>query len=130
MSPGNVLVDSNIVIAHFRQNDPVSQKMAATPFVFLSSIGLGELYHGAYKSQNPQKKLEQLVHFLPHVFVLGVDQITSDHYGRIRAALAKAGSLIPENDIWIAALALQHQLPVVTRDKHFARVSGLTVLSW
>jgi tRNA(fMet)-specific endonuclease VapC len=130
MNRGNVLVDTNIVIAHFRQDDFVSQKIADTSLVFLPSIALGELYYGAYKSNNPQKKLEQLVLFLPHVLVLEVCPLTSDYYGRIRLALSQAGSIIPENDIWIAALAMQHQLPIATRDQHFMRISGLTVFSW
>ena len=55
---------------------------------------------------------------------------TAEHYGRIRAQLAQAGTPIPENDIWIAALALEHQLPLSARDVHFDRVTGLQVLKW
>jgi tRNA(fMet)-specific endonuclease VapC len=44
--------------------------------------------------------------------------------------LAKAGTPIPENDIWIVALALEHQLPLTARDAHFDRISGLQVLKW
>ena len=55
---------------------------------------------------------------------------TAEHYGRIRAQLAQSGTPIPENDIWIAALALEHQLPLAARDAHFDRVTGLQVLNW
>jgi tRNA(fMet)-specific endonuclease VapC len=44
--------------------------------------------------------------------------------------LAVAGTPIPENDIWIAALVREHRLPLVTRDDHFAKVTGLTILKW
>ena len=54
---------------------------------------------------------------------------TADEYARLKEALAKAGALIPENDLWIAAYALEHGLPLITRDAHFARVPGLTVLA-
>ncbi|MCX6929402.1 MAG: hypothetical protein NT154_40235 [Verrucomicrobia bacterium] len=47
-----------------------------------------------------------------------------------RTQLAKAGTPIPENDIWIAALALEHQLPLAARDAHFDLVIGLRVLKW
>lgn len=50
--------------------------------------------------------------------------------GRLRAQLAKAGTPIPENDIWIASLALEHQLPLAARDAHFDLVIGLQVLKW
>jgi tRNA(fMet)-specific endonuclease VapC len=56
--------------------------------------------------------------------------MTADHYGQIRAALGKAGTPIPENDIWIAATALEYQLPLAARDDHFGRVSGLQILKW
>jgi predicted nucleic acid-binding protein len=55
---------------------------------------------------------------------------TADHYGQIRAALAKAGTPIPENDIWIAALAKEFQLPLAARDRHFDLIAGLQVLKW
>jgi len=64
------------------------------------------------------------------VTVLTVDAVTADHYGQIRAVLAKAGTAIPENDVWVAALAQQYRLPIATRDQHFALVYGLTLLAW
>jgi predicted nucleic acid-binding protein len=44
--------------------------------------------------------------------------------------LARSGTPIPENDVWIAAVALEHGWPLATRDAHFARVPGLTVQDW
>jgi tRNA(fMet)-specific endonuclease VapC len=44
--------------------------------------------------------------------------------------LRVAGTPIPENDVWIAAIAIQHSLPLMTRDKRFKAVKGLEVLSW
>jgi tRNA(fMet)-specific endonuclease VapC len=55
---------------------------------------------------------------------------TSLKYGRVRAQLAQAGTPIPENDIWIAAVALEHQLPLSARDVHFEWITGLQVLKW
>ena len=55
---------------------------------------------------------------------------TPETYGRISAQLAKAGTPIPQNDIWIAALALQFDLPLATSDSHFEYVPGLEVLLW
>ena len=58
------------------------------------------------------------------------DEETAEHSGRISARLAQQGALIPQNDIWIAAFAVQWNLPLVTSDAHFARVEGLTVENW
>ncbi len=62
--------------------------------------------------------------------VLIVNDITSKYYGTIKAALRKKGRPIPENDIWISALALQHNLTLATRDKHFDEVDGLLTEKW
>jgi tRNA(fMet)-specific endonuclease VapC len=64
------------------------------------------------------------------VIVLSPGLATAEHYGRIRATLSNAGTPIPENDIWIAAIAQENQLPVATRDQHFDQVTGLKVLKW
>jgi predicted nucleic acid-binding protein len=64
------------------------------------------------------------------VDVLLPDESTPELYGRISAQLAQAGTSIPQNDIWIAAIALQSDLPMATADRHFQHVIGLTVLLW
>jgi len=48
----------------------------------------------------------------------------------IRLQLASAGTPIPMNDLWIAAIARQHKLPVISRDAHFDHVAGLTRIGW
>ena len=58
------------------------------------------------------------------------DQTTSETYSRVKAELAETGRLIPDNGIWIAAMARQFDLPLVTRDSHFAAVPRLTTLAW
>lgn len=55
---------------------------------------------------------------------------TAAEYGQIKAALKAAGTPIPENDVWIAAAAVEHSWPLATRDPHFKQVPGLTVLNW
>jgi tRNA(fMet)-specific endonuclease VapC len=83
-----------------------------------------------YLAANPARPLAEIQNLLIAVVVLSPGLTTADHYGQIRAALAKAGTPIPENDIWIAAIAQEHQLPVAARDPHFDRVPGLQVLKW
>src|SRR5437773_12138321 len=62
--------------------------------------------------------------------VLPVVEETTTHYASIRRQLKEAGASLPANDVWIAALARQHELPVVSRYAHFYSVSCLTLLSW
>jgi tRNA(fMet)-specific endonuclease VapC len=62
--------------------------------------------------------------------ILDVDGRTTEHYAEVRAELKRAGQPIPGNDVWIAALARQHALPVLSRDRHFDAVPGLRRISW
>jgi hypothetical protein len=61
---------------------------------------------------------------------LPVTALTSRIYARIRSELRRKGRPIPANDLWIAAQAVEHGLPLVSRDAHFLNVKGLTLVSW
>lgn len=119
MSPaGNgVLLDTSIVIDHFRGDPRIGQALETAAPLYLPTVVLGELYYGAFCSGYRHKKLEQVRRFLRAAIVIGTGAQTSEAYGRIRAELAEAGRPIPENDLWIAALAIQHDCRLVTRDQ-------------
>jgi len=125
----SVLLDTSIIVAHFWHEPALVERLkAATLYIPLRV--LGELYYGAFKSGHQAKTLKQLHEFLRICAVLPPDELPAQHYGHIKADLERAGSRIPENDLWIAAIAREHQLPLVTRDQHFSRISGLKVLAW
>ena len=125
-----ILLDSSVVIHHLRGKlDIASQAPPAEP-LFLSLTALGELYKGVLKSGNPEKNRTQLDTFLQTVAVLHPDTATAVHYAQIAVDLEKKGTPIPENDIWIAAVALECSMPLATRDAHFQKVDGLTLLQW
>lgn len=127
---GDALLDTSVVVRYFRKDAAIREHIQACTTLYLPQTALGELYCGAHLSTNPTKTLAEITSFLAAVIVLSPGLVTAEHYGRIRAALSKAGTPIPENDIWIAALAHEHQLPVAARDKHFDAVAGLAVLKW
>ena len=125
-TPGNsLLLDTSVVVKHFRYPTAVVNKLAEYEELYLPQPALGELYYGAYRSG-----LAQIERFLDAVDLLVADKETSVFYGQIAAGLAMAGTPIPQNDIWIAALARQTGLPVATTDDHFDRVTNLAVLKW
>ena len=62
--------------------------------------------------------------------ILSIDGETAQHYADIREELRQAGNPIPQNDLWIAALARQHHLPVVSRDVHFDKVKKVKRHGW
>ena len=61
---------------------------------------------------------------------VSVDAATAERYGHFKAERMAAGQIIPHNDLWIAALAKQHDLTLVSRDRHFSQVIGLKWVVW
>jgi tRNA(fMet)-specific endonuclease VapC len=127
---GKFLLDTNIVIALFAQDEGVQQRLAEAEEIFICSIVLGELYFGARKSARTETNLSHLDEFATSAAVLPTDAITAQYYGRIKHQLRTAGQPIPENDVWISAVAQQHQLTLVSRDAHFRNVADLATEAW
>jgi predicted nucleic acid-binding protein len=94
---------------------------------FTSAVVIGELYKGAYRSQDRDRHLtniEQRV--LPAVSVLPYDTDTAKVFGQTRADLEEAGTILPDADLQIAATAIYYNLELVTGNiRHFSRISGL-----
>jgi tRNA(fMet)-specific endonuclease VapC len=128
---GSVLLDTTVVVDHLRGKDPlIAQRFKETGTLYLPLTALGELLYGAYNSAFEARGLKQIEDFLKICAVLNPDERTAALYGRTKADLARRGKPIPQNDIWIAAMALEHNLPLATRDQHFSFVVGLNVLKW
>lgn len=127
---GNYLLDTNIIIALFASEISVLNNLVQADQVFIPSIAVGELYFGAKKSARSEKNLEQIEKFIKNVKVIGCDSDTARQYGDVKNKLRIKGRPLPENDVWIAALALQYGLSLVTRDAHFQQVENLQTVLW
>lgn len=127
---GDYMLDTNIVIALFAREASVLKSLMNVGCVFIPSIVIGELYYGAYRSGQRDANLARITQFVVDNVVLNCDVETAHHYGVIKDALHRKGRPMPENDLWIAALARQHQLTLVTRDAHFNHIPNLAVESW
>ena len=127
---GKFLLDTNIVIALFADDPAVRDQLADDLEVFIPSIVLGELFYGALKSTRVEANLARLDEFTRSSAVLGCDATTARYYGQIKNTLREKGRPIPENDIWIAAIAMQHGFTLATRDRHFDEVEGLLIEAW
>ena len=93
-------------------------------------VVLGEYRYGIQQSRERQRYEHWLVEYLPKFRVLNVDEQTTTSYAAVRGELKRAGTPIPSNDVWIAALCRQHSLPVLSRDRHFDLVLGLRRIDW
>lgn len=112
---GSVLLDTSVVIPFLKGDISLRAHFYASPTLYLPQTVLGELFCGAYLSINLEKSLSKIQNFLTAVVLICPKSATANCYGRVRAQLARAGTPIPENDIWISAIAIEHQLPLTAR---------------
>ena len=127
---GRYLLDTNIIIALFAQEEIIQERLSQAVEVFLSSIVLGELYYGAERSTRVDENIQRINEFASTTVVIGCNQETARQYGQIKNTLRAKGRPIPENDIWIAAQALQHQVTLVARDDHFQEIDAISLERW
>ncbi|MBI4683705.1 MAG: type II toxin-antitoxin system VapC family toxin [Nitrospirae bacterium] len=127
---GRVLLDTNTIIALFAKDPRIHDRIANAAEVFVPCIAIGELYFGAYKSVKIQENIVHIDEFALNNTVLSCNTETAKRYGDIKNRLKDKGQPIPENDIWIAAIAQQHDLTLIAKDNHFDIVENLKVESW
>lgn len=127
---GRFLLDTNIVIALFADEETVKNNLAQANEVFIPSTAIGELFYGARKSGRVKANLSRVDELIAISTVFSCDAETARQYGEIKNKLRLKGRPLPENDIWIAAIALQHNLVLVTRDAHFQQVENLQSVNW
>jgi tRNA(fMet)-specific endonuclease VapC len=127
---GRVILDTNILIGLLAGEAAVLAGLRTAEAVYVPVIALGELYYGARKSARATENVERIAAFAATAAVLHCDGGTAAAYGELKAALRARGTPIPEKDLWIAALARQHALTLVSRDAHFAGVPGLAPERW
>jgi tRNA(fMet)-specific endonuclease VapC len=127
---GRFLLDTNIIIALFAQDASVLQNLSVAAEVSVPCVVLGELYYGAQKSTRVLENIARLDAVAAGATVLSCDAETARHYGQVKDALRAKGRPVPENDLWIAALAFHHALTLVSRDSHFEQIDGLPREAW
>ncbi len=129
---GSFLIDTNIIIDFFKGDQSIGIKLLKEE-VFIPSIVIGELYFGAFGSgvvRNRMKRFKEIEIFSDSYPILEVSGSTALIYGDIKSQLKSMGKPIPENDIWIAALALEHNLILVSSDQHFSQIKKLETSTW
>ena len=125
----NVLLDTSAYSALLRGHQPILDVLRRSETVAVSAIALGELYSGFRAGNRWAENTAQLAQFLakPSVRVLNVTEETALRYAEVDAYLRKNGRPIPRNDVWIAAVALEHGLQLLTLDVHFREIPLLLI---
>ena len=130
MTGNKFLLDTNIIIAWLKGEKGIADKIDNATEVNIPIIVVGELYYGASSSIHVQRNTKEIQKITSRYTVLTIDEATTVAYGTIKSSLKKLDKPIPENDIWITAIAQRYELVLVSRDKHFKAVDGLAVKSW
>jgi len=125
-----VILDTNAVSAWCDDDAALLAVLPTDRPLFIPAIVLGEYRFGIKVTRDRKIREAWLEDVESAVTVLDVNSETARHYADGREQLRKARTPIPENDLWIAALARQHELAVITRDGHFENVADLRRVGW
>lgn len=125
-----MILDTNALSAFFDGDQELLQVCSKAFGLYVPVIVLGEYRFGLLGSRVGKERVQVLNAFLETCIVLPVVDSTCTCYASIRHALKRAGTPIPENDVWISALAVEHSLPVLSRDAHFEKVTCVERIMW
>ena len=123
-----ILLDTNGYSHLKRGHRRVATLVRGSEEIFLSIIVIGELLYGFRQGSRSDRNIAELQAFLnsPYVTSIPISFVTADHYSRIAMSLKAKGRPIPSNDIWIAAHAMETGARLISSDRHFEDVDGLT----
>jgi tRNA(fMet)-specific endonuclease VapC len=125
-----VIIDTNALSAFFEGDKAVVSLLASADEVYLPVIVIGEYRYGLRGSKLRKKIEPQLMSFAKTCTVLCILESTTSFYATVRQGLKKQGTPIPENDVWIAALAKEYNLSVLSKDRHFDSVQTIDRIEW
>jgi tRNA(fMet)-specific endonuclease VapC len=117
-------VDTSFAIGVLKGTVESTHAFSQVAFPF---VVIGELRFGALGGRNPERKLAEIDEMVRRSTTLAGDGETAQVYADVRQRLKAAGTPLPENDVWIAAICLQHKLTLLTLDRHFDRIEGLAL---
>lgn len=122
-----VLIDTNIYSFAMKGDVDVVNALRRIDMIGFSAISIGELFSGFKGGSSETRNREELNLFLdsPRVVVHPIDEGTAEFYASILNNLKMAGTPIPTNDIWIAAIAFQYGYQLLSKDRHFSLIPGL-----
>lgn len=125
-----MILDTNALSAYLDHATGAVEIVAGARELAIPVIVAGEFAYGFARSRHRASYERALERMLNRCDVLEIGIETARHYAAIRLELKAAGTPIPANDAWVAALSRQHAMPVMSRDAHFDLVRGLRRIQW
>jgi tRNA(fMet)-specific endonuclease VapC len=129
MNNKKAALDTNFVIGLLNNEQDIIECTRIFEILCIPLPVLGEVLYGALNSTRIKKNTAEIQALIVDCRLLEIKETTARFYAQIRIDLKRKGKPIPVNDLWIAALCLEHQIPLATKDEHFSRVRGLEIFS-
>ena len=129
MNGNRVALDTNRAIAVLNGAPDAVAALATISRMELPVPVIAELRYGALNSKRATENLARIDRLVASCGVLNVTVATAEVYGRVRFELRRRGTPIPENDVWIASICIEHDIPLWTDDRHFSNVAGLRLFT-
>ena len=120
-----MILDTNALSAWAEGRRGAELPLRSADRLVVPSIVLGEYWFGIRQSRHRRRYEDWLARYLPLTEIAMVTSGTADAYADIRLELKRQEAPIPPNDVWVAALARQHSLAVLSNDRHFDAVDGV-----
>ena len=129
MVMSSILLDTNAYTGLINGDTRILEHMIQAETIYISTVMLGELYAGFYGGSKFDWNSNILHTFLEMnpIIVIDVTQETAKIFGKIKNELRQKAAIIPVNDIWIAAHAIETDSTLLTFDKHFGNISSLKI---
>jgi tRNA(fMet)-specific endonuclease VapC len=125
-----VILDTNALSAFVDGEPRVGAILRVEHRAAVPVVVLGEFRYGIAGSRHRKTYEDWLANHLGDFDLLAITADTTVPYASLRAALKRMGRPIPANDAWIAALAMQHGFPILSRDEHFDVLPDVRRISW
>ena len=125
-----LILDTNALSAVAEEDPSIMENLAGAQQLALPVVVIGEYRYGIAQSRHRVRYRRWLDGLISDCTVLDISEHTTRHYAAISIELRQAGTPIPTNDLWNAALSRQYSHPLLSRDRHFDAVSGIHRLDW
>ena len=125
-----VILDTNALSAVADADPDALTRLRDAQIVAIPVVVLGEYLFGIAQSRRRKEYEAWVDGFIGDCRVLPVTAETAGRYAGLRLDLKRAGTPIPSNDVWIAALCRQYSLPLLSRDRHFDAVTSIRRIHW
>ncbi|WP_331059031.1 type II toxin-antitoxin system VapC family toxin [Hymenobacter sp.] len=120
-----IALDTNVAVDLLNGKPGIVELLRQFDIIYLPVTVSGELLFGAKNSANRLRNESRYQAFIESCILLDTNALVAETYAEIRLSLKQKGRPIPENDIWIGALCVVHEVPLLSHDRHFEYIEGL-----